>query len=615
VYAREDILAVARTLLPALASLGGDASGGIAHELELLLSRAEAGEKVEDEILALLARNEATWARTRELLEPPLATVGGEELSFGVTIEPEAAPPLEPPPQDHGSVIRRTPHLDAPDEISTSVGTEFRVSIWVDTAPLSETEQGDEVVIEAPADVETVVVGVLATCSAQFEIVDEPYERLKIERDSEKSDTVSFTLRVGGDEDSGDAGDEAGISVLFVYNGRPVGSVRRSWHWDSPNGVARAVPTPAEIVPSLPVHVDARQPDLSVFITAPTRDGSHFMCSVATTLLPGRAEPGSAREWALPAAERVSAFVANRLEAMLVAPSAGARKHELLAAGHAFWEVAPEPFKDVLEELLAAGKAPEHIYVASEEPTMPWELMIPSFLDEEGLPVDRKPLGVEFAIGRWIRGDSTSPPQRVQVHDSFVIAPTYSVKPLGAEAELEFLSENLNGTKVNPVTIDGLDVFFGQRDASLLHFVCHGAVVDDDEAIYLEENEELRSGVVRALDGFKALCRKRRPLVFLNSCEVGGLVPSLGGVAGFPKTFAELGARAIIAPLWPVRDVIASEVAVEIYRRALAESKTPVAAIVRDIRARAYAADEFEDSFAAYCYYGDPASPLERVDA
>src|SRR5262249_55129061 len=108
---------------------------------------------------------------------------------------------------------------------------------------------------------------------------------------------------------------------------------------------------------------------------------------------------------------------------------------------------------------------------------------------------------------------------------------------------------------------------------------------------------------------------KRRPLIFLNSCEVGGLVPSLGGVAGFPKAFAELGARAIIAPLWPVRDVIASDVAVEIYRRALAEPQTAVAATARDIRAHAWAADGFEDSFAAYFYYGDPASPLERVDA
>ncbi len=599
-YEREDVLAAARALLPQLPSLLGDDAEAVAQELERLLQLAEAGEEVENDILALFAQDEATREWARRFLEerrPQAREKGIDDESW--------------PPEVGESTIRRTPHLQAPDALPTTAGAEFRIEVWVDTMDLAETEEGEEVVIEAPPNVPSVTVGVLATASAHFELVDTPFKPLLIERDAKSSEHVPFTLRV---TEAGEPG-EAGISILFVYSGHTAGSVRRYWEWDPDKDSADAILTPQPLAPSLPVRVDTEQPHLSVYVTAPTRDGSHFMCAVATPLIPGLREPDAAEEWVLPAAERVADFVSRRLQAMLAATTPKARKRELLAVGHEFWDVAPKPFKQVLGRLLEAGSTVEHIYIASEEPTMPWELIVPSFPDADGLPVDRDPLGVEFAIGRWTRGDSSSPPQRVQVSDSLVVAPTYEHKPLDATNELAFLKEHLAGKKVeSPVTVDSLDAFFGKNSASIVHFVCHGAAgVEDDDAIYLDANEELRAGVARGMDGFKALCRSRRPLIFINSCEVGRLVPSLGGIAGFPKTFAELGARAIIAPLWPVRDVKASEVALELYRRALDEPDRTLAEIVRDVRARAYEVDPFEDSYAAYCFYGDPMSPLERL--
>ena len=487
---------------------------------------------------------------------------------------------------------------------------QFRIEVWVDTAKLAETEEGEEVVIEAPQR-PSITVGVLATASAHFALVDTPFKPLLIERDAKSSEHVP--LRTSGNP-SGRAPERPESPSCSsttverrVASGAPGSGIRsriRPLRSARPSRLRRrflSTSTPNE-------------PHLSVYVTAPTRDGSHFMCAVATPLLPGLQEPGPAEEWVLPDAERVADFVSGRLQAMLAKDTPAARRRELLSTGHKFWEVAPKPFKEILGRLIAAGAAVEHIYIASEEPTMPWELIVPSFPDETGLPADRDPLGVEFAIGRWTRGDSSSPPQRVQVSDSVVIAPTYAHKPLDATQELDFLSEHLAGSKVEDATIDSLDAYFRTHSASVVHFVCHGAAdVEDDDAIYLDDNEELSAGVARTLDGFKALCRARRPLIFINSCEVGRLVPSLGGVAGFPKTFAELGARAIIAPIWPVRDVIASEVAVDLYRRALDEPDRTLAEIVRDIRARAFEADPFEDSYAAYCFYGDPMSPLERL--
>ena len=59
---------------------------------------------------------------------------------------------------------------------------------------------------------------------------------------------------------------------------------------------------------------------------------------------------------------------------------------------------------------------------------------------------------------------------------------------------------------------------------------------------------------------------KSRPMVFLNACEVGRPTVALAGIGGFAAAFLELGAAAVIAPLWSVKDTIAYEVAKKFYR-------------------------------------------------
>jgi hypothetical protein len=63
----------------------------------------------------------------------------------------------------------------------------------------------------------------------------------------------------------------------------------------------------------------------------------------------------------------------------------------------------------------------------------------------------------------------------------------------------------------------------------------------------------------------------------------------------------------VIAPLWSVDDEVAFKVATAIYD-ALKESPPPTfAEVIRAIRARAYVgAEAGTDSYAAYCFYGDP---------
>jgi hypothetical protein len=85
------------------------------------------------------------------------------------------------------------------------------------------------------------------------------------------------------------------------------------------------------------------------------------------------------------------------------------------------------------------------------------------------------------------------------------------------------------------------------------------------------------------------------------------------GSAGFPAAFSNIGARAILAPLWPVKDTLAHEFAMEVYEKALAPGAPPTAEIVRSVRQHAYE-NGGADTYAAYAFHGDPLATLQLVD-
>jgi CHAT domain-containing protein len=160
--------------------------------------------------------------------------------------------------------------------------------------------------------------------------------------------------------------------------------------------------------------------------------------------------------------------------------------------------------------------------------------------------------------------------------------------------------------------MEALDQILQEGGRDLLHFVCHGKSAGaGTQILFMEQKQQRAAEDLRALPGMKKACYESKPFVFLNACEVGRLEPALVGAGGFAEALMALGASAVVAPLWSVEDSIAHEVAVEFYRRVKDEPWTPFAAILRDIRAKAYIAEGGEDTYAAYCFYGDPlATPL-----
>ena len=122
-----------------------------------------------------------------------------------------------------------------------------------------------------------------------------------------------------------------------------------------------------------------------------------------------------------------------------------------------------------------------------------------------------------------------------------------------------------------------------------MHFVCHGKDAGNGiQSIPLERDSELTSYNLLGMEGLPAIFHTNRPVVFLNACKIGQMVPSLIGLGGFVVSFIKLGAIAVIAPLWSVDDATARVVARQFYQELKAEPSKPLAEILTSIRERAY---------------------------
>jgi CHAT domain-containing protein len=226
------------------------------------------------------------------------------------------------------------------------------------------------------------------------------------------------------------------------------------------------------------------------------------------------------------------------------------------------------------------------------------------------------PLGTQFAIGRWLPADGIAPSQHLLLSRSVVVAPVYQgprPKPLKhAASEAKLVIDRVPGEQVRPVTLNEILQKLASGTASLVHFVCHGGAGNSFGVQVIElESGQLSSLQVSGMDDLRAAFSSK-PLIFLNACEVGRLTSALVGVGGFAKAFIDLGAGAVIAPLWNVKDAIAHDVAQEFYKRLEDGAAVLPAEVFRDVRRKAYdGATAGEDTFAAYCFFGDPLAVAE----
>jgi hypothetical protein len=498
--------------------------------------------------------------------------------------------------------------IDSPPPIAR--GSTLSVDVFADTAARTAEEDSEPIALRGRPGQTRFELDVWLAGSAHFHVEEPKSSTLVIDAATDRSTRAHFTVSVVSDLT------QDGLPTLtayFFHNGRPCGKVSRQPRVGTA-AASRAAEAAGAAPPaargSLAIDASARPPDLTVEITDPTRNRRSLQCRITTPLLPVDKQPPIS-DWYLP---EESAALVGQFMKEFVKPdiSPRARVLSLKGAGYALYEASPKAFKDTLWALIDAGTPPRSILVVSEEPFIPWELMVPRRRGTVGEWQERAALGVEFAVGRWIHEEYLAPPQHVPLVDSFVVAPAYEgarPKPLRfAPQETELVLKAVAGDAIEPADLASIDDRV-QAGRSLLHFVCHGADSPGVgiQVIHLAGGETLSSLQIAALKGMAAAGRKK-PLIFLNACEVGRPNVALVGIGGFAKAFVDMGAAGVIAPLWSVRDSIAFDVAARFYAELGQQPARSFADILRAIRNLAYDEQNGEDTYAAYCFYGDPAA-------
>jgi len=542
------------------------------------------------------------------------------------------------------ATVQRTPHMEFSCDEPLVPGTRFDVSIFADQQQPKAGEESSDIVLSAPLHVQSFKVDVKLLVSEHFEIdagsdgrrrkkVESQVsgmQQLVIQRRAAESSRAVFTLAVRAAKDL--VKTQPVITALFQYRGRPSGrisrkpaiagleivvSTRRSSTTETATTFAANVtPRVADIPPTLRVLYEANAVDLTISVLElPQMDGCNFHMIADA--------PAFSEHWEGPWTLRrktedlVSGAMATFTSTLNAEASADARISALKGAGQEMFKATPKEFQKLFWRILDSGKPLRSILIVSEEPFIPWEIMVPLRPKMGGVLETRGALGAEFAVGRWVTSNYVSPPQKIAISRTYIVAPNYPPKKQLTNAALEasMLQKLFSPSAIiTPALVKNIDKVLAAGGTTLLHFVCHGKS-GFPQSISLEQaKEELNCWQIAALPGFTSSFPTARTLVFLNACEVGRLVPALVGIGGFGNSFVEIGSSGVIAPLWSVDDGIAHQVAEAFYRAVIDSPAVPFAEILRAIRKNAYEGNA-EDTWAAYCFYGDPLAHRVLTEA
>lgn len=336
---------------------------------------------------------------------------------------------------------------------------------------------------------------------------------------------------------------------------------------------------------------NARRADLDLKVVRRERKSKVFDCTISSPLVDELHEPQT-EGWEL---DEEAGAVVNRFmtEFENRNNTGNDRVLALNGAGRRLWEAAPECLGRALTSIAENGHGSISIQITTEEGIVPWELMRP----DDG---DLRPFGVRHEISRWFIGGDPLRAAGRPAGDARVAVALDDGPPMAAD-EAHLVCAALGGKSLTTTSATAIKEQLEAWAGTILHFVCHGAA----EELYLDEGTTLTANQVAGMrDALMPLWRESAPVIFLNACMAAKALPALIGPGGLSRSWTEVGAGAVIAPLWSVRDEIAHDVAKYFYKRIKEEPTTRYAEIVRDIRAKAET--EQEDSYAAYCYFGSP---------
>jgi hypothetical protein len=297
-----------------------------------------------------------------------------------------------------------------------------------------------------------------------------------------------------------------------------------------------------------------------------------------------------------------------------------------------------EALTAVLGAAAARGDQAPTVLLLTEELSIPWEL---ATLDP---PVEtpwggRSPfLGAHVAISRWPLTDRKPRPvprTSVKVAAAAVVTADYTGVPGWGRLDAALAeAEEVRGlfdppaALVDPDLFQVIDLLRGTPPADLVHVALHGQFDQQGEQEGIVLLDRTADGAARPQFltpvQIETGSLPTAPFVFLNACQVGSDERVLGAYGGFSSTLLRIGASGVVAPLWNIDDVIAAEVARELYAATLGsaggddDGLVPVAEALRRVRARyteeAVRADTpgVRATLVAFQVFGHPRLRLRR---
>jgi hypothetical protein len=268
-------------------------------------------------------------------------------------------------------------------------------------------------------------------------------------------------------------------------------------------------------------------------------------------------------------------------------------------------EVSKQIPPQLWEAVRAAGTVTTTptVLLGTADPYLPWELaLLPDDWGREFGEV----LGGYAAIGRWIHpGDATAPAPAARIEGGrmAVVSGKYAKRRQLPEAEREAaeLVEKFAATPVEALTGDVLACLKAAPSYDILHFAVHGNfdVTGTANGILMVDGDYLSPTAVSGVPPSDIR------LVFLNACQLGQAQSLLGEPAGMVPAFVDIGADAVIAPLWKVDDAVAREVAAGLYETLRGGGSPAEFLRVQRQQSVSRAGEPFGTRL-AYLYFGHP---------
>ncbi len=464
------------------------------------------------------------------------------------------------------------------------------------------------------------------------EVAEGPRATITVtDEDPFPSVTLTCTARYGEQ-----LGPQRRLGLQVVRDGQVVAVAWRTIvAVDTEQQVGTAAPVAvrdAELVDLAPL-LGEDAPDLVVSVCRGDADSSWIWCAFAAD--PAVEVPD------LPSSTTLEGDVAGfALETRRsIAFSADASADFLSLAGRArrIGRAVPRGIQEAIRAVTTApgrDHAPA-VLLLTEELVVPWEhaCLEPRLVTPWG--GDSPFLGAHVAVGRWPLTEHQPRPRprtAVSVRSGAVLTADYTGVPgwgrldaaVAEAAEVARLFDPPAAT-VAPDLWTVIDMLRGLPvPADVLHLALHGqydAAGDQEGIVLLSRSSTTGAPVAQFLTPAEVEngALDHGPLVFLNACQVGTDERVLGDYAGFASTLLRIGATAVVAPLWNIRDDVASSVARQFYAAALGPAAVPVAEVLRAVRAtyteQAVRAGDpsLHATLVAYQVFGHPRLRLQRA--